>query len=121
MPSLSNSPWMRGAPHSGFACAICQTRSRVRRSMGGRPGARRERQVQNRRKAERCPRTTVAGFYDHEGVAPAEPRARQGHPEEAVRPDERRASAATLKNGKLLAEGEILEGKRAARSERGPG
>ncbi len=58
MPSLSNSPWMRGAPHSGFACAICQTRSRVRRSMGGRPGARRERQVQNRRKAERCQRTT---------------------------------------------------------------
>jgi hypothetical protein len=24
IPSFSNSPWMRGAPHSGLACAICR-------------------------------------------------------------------------------------------------
>jgi hypothetical protein len=51
-----------GAPHGGLACAICRRRQRVRRSMGGRPGGRRERQVQKRRKAQRCQRTTVAGF-----------------------------------------------------------
>jgi len=62
MPSLSSSPWMRGAPHSGLSRANWQTRSRVRRSTRGRPGARRERQVQTRQKAERCQRMTVAGL-----------------------------------------------------------
>src|SRR3982074_1408922 len=29
MPSLSNSPWIRGAPHSGFSRLICRTRLRT--------------------------------------------------------------------------------------------
>jgi hypothetical protein len=58
---------------------------------------------------------------DDEDVTPARPRPGERDPEEPVGPVERRARAATLENGKLLAEGEILEGERAAGSERGPG
>jgi hypothetical protein len=58
---------------------------------------------------------------DDEDVAPAGPRTRERDPEEPVGPVERRARAATLKNGQLLAEGEILQGERAASSKRRPG
>jgi hypothetical protein len=36
-PSLSSSPWMRGAPHNGFSLLICRMRSRNSRSIFGRP------------------------------------------------------------------------------------
>ena len=36
-PSLSNSPWIRGAPHSGFSLLIRRIRSRCSRSIRGRP------------------------------------------------------------------------------------
>jgi excisionase family DNA binding protein len=58
---------------------------------------------------------------DDEDVVPAGPRPRERDPEEPVGPVERRARAATLKNGQLLAEGEILQRERAASSERRPG
>ena len=41
MPSLSNSPWMRGAPHKGFSRHILRIRSRTSREITGRPGRRR--------------------------------------------------------------------------------
>src|SRR5271167_907831 len=37
MPSLSSSPWIRGAPQSGLAPLICRIRSRTSRSTDGRP------------------------------------------------------------------------------------
>ena len=37
MPSMSNSPWIRGAPHNGFAVLILRIRSRTSRLMPGRP------------------------------------------------------------------------------------
>ena len=37
-PSLSSSPWMRGAPHSGFAWLILQISLRISRAILGRPG-----------------------------------------------------------------------------------
>src|SRR5450631_4464742 len=61
------------------------------------------------------------GLDEHEDVAPAGPRTRQRDPEEPVGPSEGRPRAPAPKNGKLLAEGEILEGERAAGSERRPG
>ena len=36
-PSLSNSPWIRGAPHNGFSRLIRRIRSRRSRSIRGRP------------------------------------------------------------------------------------
>ena len=36
-PSLSNSPWIRGAPHNGFSQLIVRIRSRRSRSIRGRP------------------------------------------------------------------------------------
>src|SRR3982074_1133292 len=40
MPSLSSSPWMRGAPHDGLAMLIRRIRSRISVSILGRPGRR---------------------------------------------------------------------------------
>src|ERR1700736_5146865 len=37
MPTLSSSPWIRGAPQSGLALLICRIRSRISRSTDGRP------------------------------------------------------------------------------------
>jgi hypothetical protein len=38
IPGLTSSPWMRGAPQSGFACAIWQIRSRIAGAILGLPG-----------------------------------------------------------------------------------
>ena len=50
MPSLRSSPWMRGAPQSGFSRLIFRISSRISLDTGGRPGwPRRTFQVQNSR------------------------------------------------------------------------
>ena len=55
---------------------------------------------------------------DHdEDVAPAGPRTRERHPEEAVGPVKEWAGATTLKDRQLLAESDILQGERTASSE----
>jgi hypothetical protein len=62
MPSLSNSPWMRGAPQLGFSRHILRIRSRISRETTGRPGRPRWTfQVQNRLKPARCQARTVSG------------------------------------------------------------
>src|SRR5215469_4527929 len=63
MPSLSSSPWMRGAPQPGFSRHIWRIRSRTSHEMTGRPGwPCRTFQVQNRRKPARCQATTDSGL-----------------------------------------------------------
>jgi hypothetical protein len=61
MPSLSSSPWMRGAPHNGLTLLIRRIKARISVPVLGRPG-RRDRQRQCRRKPLRCHWTTVAGL-----------------------------------------------------------
>jgi hypothetical protein len=62
MPSFRSSPWMRGAPHKGFAAAIFLTRAAISARMGGRPPVGRpESRVQYSRKRRRCHRRTVSG------------------------------------------------------------
>src|SRR5258708_24925014 len=62
MPSFRSSPWIRGAPQSGFAAAICVTRALIWALTGGRPTAGRpESFVQYSRKRCRCHRRTVSG------------------------------------------------------------
>ena len=74
MPSLSSSPWMRGAPQPGFSRHILRIRSRTSLEMTGRPGfPQRTFQVQNKRKAARCQATTVSGLT----MASAERQSRQ--------------------------------------------
>jgi hypothetical protein len=61
-PSLSSSPWIRGAPHSGCSRQIRRLRSQTSAGTGGRPRLRdRDFQVQKARKPVRCHRTTVSG------------------------------------------------------------
>ena len=60
-PSFNNSPWIRGAPQSGFATAISRTRRRISAPACGRPPRGRDRRVQYHAKPRRCHATTVAG------------------------------------------------------------
>ena len=61
--SLSNSPWMRGAPQSGFSRLILRINSRTSFGTAGRPGwPERTFHVQNSRKPLRCQAMTVSGL-----------------------------------------------------------
>ena len=63
IPSLSSSPWIRGAPHIGFSRLSRRIKSRTSIGTAGRPGCpRRIFQVQNSRKPLRCQAITVSGF-----------------------------------------------------------
>src|SRR4051794_7462146 len=63
IPSLSNSPCIRGAPHSGLLRFIIRIKSRISCGTARRPGfPRRTFQVQYRRKPMRCQAMTVSGF-----------------------------------------------------------
>ena len=61
-PSLSSSPWLRGAPHNKFSLLICRMRSRNSRSIFGRPARCRDFQRQKVLNPERCQRRMVCGF-----------------------------------------------------------
>src|ERR1019366_10277748 len=62
-PSLSNSPWMRGAPQVGLSATLRKIRSRTSLLIGFLPTTFRAReiQLQYNRKPVRCQRTTVSG------------------------------------------------------------
>src|SRR5208282_5937718 len=62
IPSISSSLCIRGAPHSGFSLFICRMRSRISRSILGRPPRRRDFQRQYARKPRRCQPITVSGL-----------------------------------------------------------
>ena len=61
MPSLSSSPWIRGAPHKGLAMLISRINCWISGGTPGRPRRRLDFQRQNNRKPVRCHRTTVSG------------------------------------------------------------
>src|SRR4051812_49999804 len=61
MPSLSNSPWIRGAPHNGLARLISRISRRMSNDTVGRPQRRRDFQRQYDLKPARCQRITVSG------------------------------------------------------------
>ncbi len=62
-PSLSNSPWIWGVPHSGFSRLILRIRLRTSQEMAGRPTRPcRIFQVQKRRNPLRCQASAVAGL-----------------------------------------------------------
>src|SRR5271156_1783678 len=61
-PSIRSSPWIRGAPHSGFSLLIRRMRSRSSQSTFGLPALFRDFQRQNAVKPERCHRKMVSGF-----------------------------------------------------------
>jgi hypothetical protein len=60
-PSFNSSPWILGAPHSGFARLICRIRSRRSLPIAGRPHRGRLFHAQYRRNPCRCQPTTVSG------------------------------------------------------------
>jgi len=63
IPSLSSSPWMRGAPQPGFSRHIWRIRARISWEIEGRPTwPCRTFQARNWRKPARCQATTVSGL-----------------------------------------------------------
>src|SRR3979411_1287664 len=62
IPSLSNSPWIRGAPHSGLAMLISRISFRISGATVGRPPRRRDFQRQYDLNPARCHLMTVSGF-----------------------------------------------------------
>src|SRR5947209_18310076 len=54
MPSLSSSPWILVAPHSGFSKLILRIRSRTSLAIRGRPPGERDRHRQEATKPFRC-------------------------------------------------------------------
>src|ERR1039457_5257847 len=62
MPSLSNSPWIRGAPHSGLAMLISRTSRRISSGTIGLPPRHLDFQRQYDLKPPRCQRTMVSGL-----------------------------------------------------------
>src|SRR5436190_22832988 len=62
IPILSSSPWIRGAPHNGFATLISRINWRISIDTAGRPGRRLDFQRQYDRKPARCQRSTVSGW-----------------------------------------------------------
>ena len=63
IPSLSSSPWIRGAPQSGFAKLILRINSRTSPSIAGLPGSPcRLFHCQYQRNPLRCQEITVSGF-----------------------------------------------------------
>ena len=61
IPSLSGSPWIRGAPHNGFARLMSRISWRISADSAGRPGRRLDFQRQYDRKPARCQRNAVSG------------------------------------------------------------
>ena len=78
MPNFCSSPWMRGAPQSGFAVDSSRISARVLASTVGRPVRRRLFQVQKRRKPRRCQAMTVAGCTTCSAVR-QRPQTRESH------------------------------------------
>src|SRR5882724_868157 len=60
-PSVSSSPWIRGAPQSWLSVLICRISARSSISICGRPHRERDFQRQQQRKPARCQRTSVSG------------------------------------------------------------
>src|SRR5262245_1195726 len=86
MPSFTSSPWMRGAPHKGFAAAIFLTSAAIWALMQGRPrGGRPERRGQYSRKRRRCHHRTVSGGTNTRGcLHPVQTLARTIHQRQSV-------------------------------------
>src|SRR5262245_14751189 len=61
IPSLSSSPWIRGAPHNGLAMLSSRINCRISVGTAGRPRRRLDFQRQNNWKPAWCHRTTVSG------------------------------------------------------------
>jgi hypothetical protein len=61
-PSLRSSPWILGAPHSGFARLMLRIRCRISSATFGLPLRGRDFHRQNKRKPARCQRMTVSGL-----------------------------------------------------------
>jgi hypothetical protein len=113
IPNLPNSPWIRGAPQSGFAVAIFITSVRIVAVVLGRPERpRAERRVHWRRSHWRCQRKTVSGCTTIRAVRQSCHALASKDPKQSISMAELGTPHAALEHGQLLTECQILEGDR---------
>src|ERR1700730_15421681 len=109
MPSLSSSPWIRGAPQSGLALLICRIRSRILRSTDGRPSGSRAPTPKQARSLT-VPLDHRCRIDQHHQLQTAGPQSVEPDPEQAVDREQPGGSTRPLatKNVQLMTQGEVL-------------
>jgi hypothetical protein len=110
MPSLSNSPWMQGAPHRRFLRR--HPADQVPDVLGGRRATRAPARLPTpeEAKATALPADHSVGTDDDEDVGPVCPKARQPRPEDPIcdlKPEP--FGPCTAEDDELLTEGEVLQ------------
>ena len=110
-PSISSSPWMRGAPQVGFSATMRKINSLNSFGVGLRPTGPRTREIsfQYMRKPARCQRTTVSGVTMMDRLLPSRPQPTDGNPEELVKQIESRPRTTPFQHGQLLSQREVFK------------
>src|ERR1019366_3472866 len=117
-PSMRSSPWMRGAPQPGLSATIRKINARICWEILRPPptGFRTlQSMAQYSLKPNRCQRTTVSGRTIRSAFSPVSSEPASYDPEEFVDGSQRWPRLLALKDGELLAKGEIFEHQTAAR------
>ncbi len=109
-PSLSISPWMRGAPQVGFSATMREIKSRSSLVKGFLPPTRRVREshAQYNRKPARCQRTTVSGLTTISDFFQPDHRLFSATQNNLSRA-ESRARPLRMQSQQLLPKGEVLQ------------
>jgi hypothetical protein len=111
IPSLTSSPWMRGAPHRGVAVAMASDESLDLGVDGGPTSASAPRELRPvLATATPLPSQDGVGRHDDQRLSPARPDAGQPDPKEAIGRAQSGPRYASSVHGELLAQGEVLEG-----------
>jgi hypothetical protein len=104
IPSLSNSPRIRSAPHSRLSLAISLIKATVSAEIFGLRAAALDVYFQKSRKPWRCHRSNVVFLNDEEGLFPGPNHACQKHQEHAVRFGTCRSFHVSAQDNQLLAQ-----------------
>ena len=84
IPSLSSSPWIRGAPHNGLATLISRIRVRISKGVFGRPAARSGFPAPERAKSSPMPADHRLRLDNRQGIQGAGRQAIQPHKEQPI-------------------------------------
>src|SRR5450759_5075336 len=117
-PSIRSSPWMRGAPQLGLSATIRKINSRICLEILRPPptGFRTlQSMAQYSLNPDRCQRATVSGRTIKECLFPLGPEPASYDPEKLVDGSQPWPRLLALKDGELLAKGEVFEHQTAAR------
>ena len=109
-PNRSSSDRILGAPQVGFSRDMRRIRSRISRSMGGRPGFPALDFHRQYSLNPSMPSDDRFGLHDDQGGSPVRPEPGEPYPEDAVAVPQLRTFDGLLEDGNLLSQCEVLDG-----------